>query len=111
MRLRERDKRDVWLSAQTGMHDDVYAWGEAVPIRAAVYPMEREITPFLYGDGLREKALLLYDGKEKIDVGMGVSLDGSAPAFRIVSLEGWSHVRAVMERMTEGRRTCTADSP
>lgn len=105
MSLRERDKRDVYISAWTGMHDDVYTWGETVAIRAAVYPMGREISPSVYGDSVKDMRLLLYDGKEELSVGMGVSLDGGTPAYRIVRIERWRHTRAVLESIPEGRRT------
>ena len=104
MRLRERDKREIWVSTLTGMHDDVYTWGNAVPIRAALHPLEQVITSAVYGDTVKQQYLLLYDGKEKLCAGMGVSLDGGTPAYRIVKAEGWSHVRAVIERIPEGRR-------
>lgn len=105
MRLRERDKRDVYVSAWTGMHEDVYTWGNSVAIRAAVYPLGQEIHSSVYGDGVKDMRLLLYDGKEELGVGMGVSLDGGTPAYRIVSIEDWSHTRAVLERIPEGRCT------
>ena len=104
MRLHEREKRDVWLFAMNGMHDDVYEWGEAVRIRAAIYPAEQEIRRAVYGEGVKESRLLLYDGGEKLCAGMGVALDGGTPAFRIVKVERWGHARAVMERIAEGRR-------
>ena len=104
MRLREKDKRDVIISAFTGMHDDVYTWGEQAAVRAAVYPMGQGLDSRVYGDCIQDRRLMLYDGEEKISVGMGVSLDGGAPAYRITALEAWSHVRAEIERIPEGRR-------
>ena len=105
MRLCEQDKRDVHISAWTGMHDDVYTWGETAVIRAAVYPMGQGIHSSVYGDGVKDTRLLLYDGKEALCVGMGVSLDGGTPAYRIVSIERWRHTRAVLESIPEGRRS------
>ena len=104
MRLREQDKSNIAVSAPGGMRDDVYIWGEAVAIRAAVYPMEQSAETRVYGDSVKDMRLMLYDGNEELSVGMGVSLDGGAPAFRIVRLEAWSHTRAVLERIPEGRR-------
>ena len=104
MRLREQDKRNAPVSMPAGMRDDVYAWGEAVAIRAAVYPMEQSAETRVYGDSVKDMRLMLYDGSEELSVGMGVSLDGGTPAFRIVRLEAWSHTRAVLERIPKGRR-------
>ena len=105
MRLREKDKRDVIISTFTGMHDDVYTWGEQAAVRAAVYPMGQGLDFRVYGDCIQDRRLMLYDGEEKISVGMGVSLDGGAPAFRVVSVEAWDHTRAILERIPDGRRT------
>jgi hypothetical protein len=105
MRLLEKDKRNVWVSVQTGAHDDVYTWGEATLLRAAVYPLGEEISASVYGDCVKDQRLLLYDGKEALSVGMGVSLDGGTPSFRIVKIESFSHTRAVLERIPEERRT------
>lgn len=104
MRLRERDKRDVTLRACTGFDDDVYLWGEAVPIRAAIYTNRRAIDAKVYGDKIVETRLLLYDGDVRLEAGMGVSEDDGAPAWRIKSLEPWSHQAAVLELIPEGRR-------
>lgn len=104
MRLRERDKRDVIVYAFTGMDEDVYTWGRGRCIRAAVYPAGCSVDKRVYGEGVKEERLMLYDGDEPLCAGMGVSLDGGTPAYRIVSIERWSHVRAVLERIPEGRR-------
>lgn len=105
MRLRERDKRDMTVAACTGFDDDVYVWGEQRPIRAAVYPLSRSIDAKIYGDKVRDMRRLLYDGEDVLlEVGMGVSLDGNAPAWRIQSVERWDHQSAVLELIPEGRR-------
>lgn len=104
MRLRERDKRDMTLRTCTGFDDDVYLWGEAVPIRAAIYPNRREIDVKVYGDKIVDTRIMLYDGDEKLEVGMGVAEDGSVPMWRIKSVEGWDHQTAVLELIPEGRR-------
>ena len=104
MRLREREKREIviypWLNAE----EDAYTWGEPFAVRAAVYPLGQKLQNAVYGEQVTDKRLMLYDGKEPLQVGMGVSLDGGAPAFRIVSMETWRHVSAVLERIPEGRR-------
>lgn len=105
MRLREQDKGDVTVRAFTGMHEDVYTWGDTLAIRAAVYPMGQTLDPRVYGECIQDRRLMLYDGKEELSVGMGVSLDGGTPSFRIVSVEKWNHTRAVLECIPEGRRT------
>ena len=110
MRLRERDKREVIVFLPEGMDDDVYLWGECYEIRAAVYPNRRELDAKVYGDRIVETQLMLYDGDLlRLDVGMGVSLDGDAPAWRIRSVERWDHQTAVLEEIPEGRRFGGAD--
>lgn len=104
MRLRERDKQDVWLYEPLGRSDDVYKWGTNTAIRAAVYPAGRSIDPHVYGDRASEMRLMLYDGAVKLEVGRGVSLDGALPAWRIKSVEAWNHQRAVLELIQPGRR-------
>lgn len=105
MRLRERDKQDMTIAACTGFDDDEYGWGQRWPIRAAVYPNTSAIDAKVYGDKRRETKRLLYDGDEvKLEVGMGVSLDGKTPAYRIVSAEDWDHQACVIEMIPEGRR-------
>lgn len=105
MRLRERDKRDMTVAACTGFDDDVYRWGERCPIRAAVYPMGRSIDAQIYGDKVRDMRRLLYDGEDVLlEVGMGVSLDGGAPAWHIKYVESWDHQSVVLELIPEGRR-------
>ena len=104
MRLREREKQRVWLYTPEGPDDDVYFWGDPTVIRAAVYPAGGELDARVYGERARDMRLLLYDGGEALATGMGVSLSGGAPEYRIVSMEGWSHQRALLERIPEGRR-------
>lgn len=104
MRLRERDKRDVTLRACTGFDDDVYLWGDATPISAAIYPNRRGIDAKVYGEKIEETRLLLYDGDVRLAVGMGVSESEGAPMWRIKSLEDWGHQSAVLEWIPEARR-------
>lgn len=108
MRLREREKRDVTVSACTGFDDDVYLWGKGETIRAGVFPNTRAIDVKIYGERVRETRLLLYDGADgknvTLDAGMGVSLDGGAPAYLIKSVEGRAHQTAVLELIPEGSR-------
>lgn len=106
MRLRERDKTCVTVCRPEGMDDDVYLWGECYDIRAAVYPNNRSIDAAVYGDKIRDTRLMLYDGDlVRLDVGMGVSLDGGAPKWRVMSVEGWAHQMAVIMLIPEGRRS------
>ena len=104
MRLRERDKQTVLLCEMTGMEDDVYTWGEATPIRAAVYPAGERLEAQVYGERTGETRLMLYDGPTALAPGMGVSLGDGAPQYRIISVERWAHQRAVLEGIPEGRR-------
>ena len=104
MRLRERDKQTVLLCEMTGMEDDVYTWGEATPIRAAVYPAGERIQAQVYGERAGETHLMLYDGPTALAPGMGVSLGDGAPQYRIISVERWAHQRAVLDGIPEGRR-------
>ena len=104
MRLRERDKRDVTVRACTGFDDDVYVWGDATPIRAAIYPNGQHIDAKAYGDKIVEMRLMLYDGDVRLAVGMGVSEGETKPKWRIKSLEDWGHQSAVLEKIPEARR-------
>ena len=104
MRLRERDKQTVLLCEMTGMEDDVYTWGEATPIRAAVYPAGERLEAQIHGERTGETRLMLYDGSTVLAPGMGVSLGDGVPQYRIVSVERWAHQRAVLEGIPEGRR-------
>lgn len=106
MRLRERDKQKVSIYPWLGERDDGYEWGEPQIIRAAVYPMGESVSTSAYGERIKDSRLMLYDGKEEIKVGMGISLDGDQPAYRVINIERWSgHMRAVLERIAEGRQT------
>ncbi|MBQ7885502.1 MAG: hypothetical protein IJ313_01260 [Clostridia bacterium] len=104
MRLREREKTDVGVYKQLGRSDDVYQWHNPVTIRAAVYPAGRSLDPKIYGNRVTEMRLMLYDGDVELEVGMGVSLDGTLPAYLVKSLEKWDHQRAVLELIPPGRR-------
>lgn len=100
MRLRERDKQTVRLRGMTGLADDTCTWGEATPIRAAIYPAGERLDPRVYGEHLSDMRLMLYDGQLTLRPGMGVAVgEGDAPQYRIVSVERWSHQRAVLERI------------
>lgn len=104
MRLCEREKQNVIVFACLGILEDTYTWGKGTYIRAAVYPAGERIAPKVYGEEKQDARLMLYDGSLPLRVGMGVSLDGGKPAYRIVSLENWSHVRAVLESIPEAKR-------
>ena len=97
MKLRELDKRDVLVYAWTGMDEDVYTWGACTAIRAAVYPGSETIRRMPYGESAKQTAVLLYDGDMTLETGMGVSLDGGTPSYRIAQVERWAHTRAVLE--------------
>lgn len=104
MPLRKRDKRSVWVYSPAGLSEDVYAWENGEEILAAVYPLGDKLEEKPFGGSAKASRLMLYDGKKELSVGMGVSLDGGAPAWRIVGLEAWRHQRAVLESIPEGRR-------
>lgn len=105
MRLRERDKQNVRVYTPLGLSDDVYTWTSSfMRIRAAVYPGGRNLDPKVYGDRITEMRLMLYEGEETLEAGMGISFDDGLPAFRIASVEKWDHQRIVLERIPPGRR-------
>ena len=108
MRLRERDKRTMTVYAPDAgaLSEDAYAWGESTMIRAAIYPAGRELDAQIYGERVRDMALLLYEGAAVLDVGMGVCVEAAdgVPEWRIIRVERWAHVRATIERIPEGRR-------
>ena len=104
MKLRECDKRTVCVYPRTAQDDDLHTWGEGKALRAAVYPLGEKLLERAYGERRQRRLLLLYDGGEKLEAGMGVALEGGAPEFIIESLECWSHARAVLREIPEGRR-------
>lgn len=101
MRLREREKRTVALCPFTGMDDDVYTFAEGTSIRAAVYPLAGQLEAQIYGERVRLMRRMLYDGPERLSLGMGVKLEDGM--YRIVALESWAHQTATLERIPEGR--------
>lgn len=108
MRLRERDKRVLTLRRpkEGALNEDVIDWDEETMIRAAIYPAGRELDAQVYGERISDMLLLLYEGAEALDVGMGVCVktqDG-IPDYRIIRIEQWAHTRATLERIPEGRR-------
>ena len=103
--MRERDKQEVHVFAWTGMDDDLYTWGARTAIRAAVYPGGEKLERRVYGECSEDTAVMLYDGETPIETGMGVSLDGGLPSFRIVRVERWAHTRATLERIPGRERT------
>lgn len=109
MRLRERDKICVTVRECVGFDDDVYTWGDGKTIRAGVYQNTRTIDAKIYGEKVRQTRLMLYDGADgegvTLEAGMGVSLDGGEPAYRIKTVEGFSHQTALLELIAEGRRS------
>ena len=84
--------------------DDAYRWAEGVTIRAALYPDTNALQERPFGSRQTQTLLMLYDGDEELKAGMGVSLDGGLPAYRIVSVERWAHTRALIRRIEAGRR-------
>lgn len=122
MRLRERDKRTAGIWTFTGMDEDIYTWGTGRKIRAAVYPLGRETDARIYGERIRDMRVMLYDGEGPLEVGMGVYIQEDAPAredgertpgaqmrrpnYRIIALERWTHWKATLQRIPEGRSGC-----
>ena len=106
MRLQQKNKQQVHAYVWTGLEEDAYTWGERHALDAAVYPLGEGLTENLWGEIPGQRLLLLYDGAFPLAVGMGVSLDGGTPAYRITALERWSHQRATLEWIPEGRRGC-----
>ena len=104
MRLLERSKQPVTVYPFEGVADDAYAWGPGVVIRAAVYPASQKLERCISGERVKASQLLLYDGGVRLKTGMGVAIGGGEPAWRIVSLEGWTHQRAALEAIGEGGR-------
>ena len=108
MRLRERDKRTIIVRRpdEDALSEDAYAWGDTMTIRAAVYPAGRELDAQVYGERISDMRVMLYDGPEALEIGMGVCVEpgDGVPDYRIIRLEQWTHVRATLERIPEGRR-------
>lgn len=104
MRLRERDKQTVVLREPAGMDDEGTTWGAATAIRAAVYPAGERLDRRVYGERVERMRLMLYDGAVRLRPGMGVALCGDVPQYRIESVEAWSHQRALLAGLSEGRR-------
>lgn len=108
MRLRERDKQPVVLRERVG-DDDLYKWtGAGVEFRATVYPLTDELSVQQYGEEVNRMRLLLYDRKEpRIAIGMGLCVDvpgDESCDYRVKSVDGWAHQRAVLERIPKGLR-------
>ena len=108
MRLRERDKRTIIVRRpdEDALNEDAYAWGDTMTMRAAIYPAGRELDAQVYGERISDMRVMLYDGPEALEIGMGVCVNdaGGVPDYRIIRLEQWAHVRATLERIPEGRR-------
>ena len=101
MQLRERDKRTLTVRAFTGRKEDAYTWGEAFLIRAAIYPAQETLEKRITGERTRDERILLYDGPERLKVGMGVCIEAAdgEPDYRITALEQWSHQRGRLVRI------------
>lgn len=109
MRLREASKQQVTIrSPVESANEDVYAWGDGTDIRAVVQPLSGGLERQRWGDRAATMQLMLYDGPENLELGMGVCVDVAADApcdWRVVELEKWDHQRATLEWIPEGNRT------
>lgn len=108
MRLREADKRPVTVKRPGAELDDLYTWGAGKEIRAVIQPLTGTAAAQIYGETRSQARLMLYDGPEKLEAGMGVCVDvdgGASCDYRIAEPpQVWSHQRAVLEWIKEGRR-------
>ena len=87
MRLLETMKRSVTVkpAAQAGVYQDTdrlyrFDGSQAVGIRAVVQPLQEKTAAAVYGETPSVQLLMLYDGDEQLDEGMGVCVDVDASA-------------------------------
>jgi hypothetical protein len=114
MRLRERDKKTVYLRRRTGTDqnehlDTIVLWGEAVQLRAVHQPAGGSIDAQIYGDRLRSMRTMYYDGPEIINAADGFCLNvepTEAPDYRVSGppQEWQGHVVVQLEFVSPERR-------
>lgn len=94
MRLRQRDKRTLYLY-RAGTEEGAYgsltpSYGEGTAIQAAIQPNTSSLAVQAYGLSSGQLWLMLYDGPVEIRQGDGVSLSSDAePEYRVLSAHHW----------------------
>lgn len=90
MRLRERDKKTVYLrrrsTTQNEHLDTVVSWGPAIELRAAHQPAGGTLVAQVYGERVRGMRTLFYDGPVAIVESDGFCLyvaPTAAPDYRV----------------------------
>lgn len=96
MRLSERMKRTVTVKPAAApsvyqADDRLYRFdgGQAFAVRAVIQPMTEQSGAAVYGETPEARLLMLYDGGETLDEGMGVCVDAdeNAPCdYRIAEM-------------------------
>lgn len=115
MRLPQVDLRKIALYDPLDTSEDRYTWAPShAVIRADVQPLglvrdSENVHATIRGDTTSNTRLMLYSGKFRLRVGMGVCVDvglNGPPDYRIVGVEPWfEHQRAYMEHIPENRRS------
>lgn len=106
MRLMQRMLRTVTVHAPAGLSQERYTWSAGMPLRAAIYPADATAKAELSGERLEETRVLLCEDPTVLELGMGVCVEAAdgKPDFRVVELERWSHARALLRRIPDGKR-------
>lgn len=106
MRLMQRTLREVNIYEAAGGARERYAWGEGRTIRAAIYPGAAESQRREAGERTEETRVLLCEEPDALRVGMGVCVEAAdgRPDYRVARLETWTHARAILQRIPEGKR-------
>lgn len=109
MRLCERDKRTVYIKAQTGGKSNtgvVKATYSATftEIRATIQPLSSKLAAEMYGLKVNDMLLLLYDGAETFNLADGICVYAASnvnPDYKVVSKKLWgSHTEYELEKVT-----------
>ena len=106
MRLMQRTLRTVTVHTPAGLSQERYTWSAGTPLRAAIYPADAAIKAQLSGERLEETRILLCENPAALEIGMGVCVEAAdgKPDFRVVELERWTHARALLRRIPDGKR-------
>ena len=116
MRLLEQMKQSVTVkpaaAAQVYQEDDrLYRFDDAgaVALRAVFQPLDEKTNAEVYGQTQQAQLLMLYDGDETLQAGMGVCVDVSADAacdYRIAEMPRRypGHLESILVWIPEDQR-------
>ncbi len=112
MRLRERDKRTLYIRPKVGSEPNAYqepipVYGEPVEIRAACQDAGSQVDIQLYGERVKRMLTIYYDGLEQVCEGDGLCIHVAAtapPDYRVVSVAGWDHQVVQAEKIADFAR-------